>query len=47
MPLTSWIKEDYLDALGKDGNEVVNLIRENIEKMDTLIRRYFRILNHW
>ncbi len=36
--LTSWMKEDYADALGEAGNEVVNLIRENVEKMDTLIK---------
>jgi light-regulated signal transduction histidine kinase (bacteriophytochrome) len=36
--LTSWMKEDYSEALGEAGNEVVNLIRENVEKMDTLIR---------
>jgi light-regulated signal transduction histidine kinase (bacteriophytochrome) len=36
--LSSWMKEDYSDALGDAGNEVVNLIRENVEKMDTLIR---------
>jgi light-regulated signal transduction histidine kinase (bacteriophytochrome) len=35
--LTSWIKEDYFDVLGEGGREVVNLIRENVEKMDTLI----------
>jgi light-regulated signal transduction histidine kinase (bacteriophytochrome) len=36
--LTSWIKEDYLDVLGESGSEIINLIRENVEKMDTLIR---------
>ena len=35
--LTTWIKEDYFDVLGEGGREVVNLIRENVEKMDTLI----------
>ena len=35
--LTTWIKEDYFEILGEGGREVVNLIRENVEKMDTLI----------
>ena len=35
--LTTWIKEDYFEILGERGREVVNLIRENVEKMDTLI----------
>jgi light-regulated signal transduction histidine kinase (bacteriophytochrome) len=35
--LTTWIKEDYSEVLGDGGREVVNLIRENVEKMDTLI----------
>ncbi len=36
--LTSWIKEDYFDDLGEGGREIVNLITENVEKMDTLIK---------
>ncbi|MDD7913957.1 sensor histidine kinase [Polaribacter ponticola] len=36
--LTTWIKEDYSEALGDGGKEIVNLIRENVEKMDTLIQ---------
>ncbi|PQJ81653.1 sensor histidine kinase [Polaribacter glomeratus] len=36
--LTSWIKDDYSNILGDSGREVINLIRENVEKMDTLIR---------
>lgn len=36
--LTTWIKEDYADSLGEGGREIVNLIRENVEKMDTLIK---------
>lgn len=36
--LTVWIKDDFSDALGDSGREVVNLIRENVEKMDTLIQ---------
>lgn len=35
--LTTWIKEDYSKELGEGGREIVNLIRENVEKMDTLI----------
>lgn len=35
--LTAWVKEDYFDVLGEGGREVVNLIRDNVEKMDTLI----------
>jgi light-regulated signal transduction histidine kinase (bacteriophytochrome) len=36
--LTSWIKEDFSDVLGDSGSEIVTLIRENVEKMDTLIQ---------
>ncbi|WP_339658557.1 ATP-binding protein [uncultured Polaribacter sp.] len=36
--LTAWIKEDFSALLGEAGNEVVNLIRENVEKMDTIIQ---------
>lgn len=35
--LTTWIKDDYADMLGEGGSEIINLIRENVEKMDTLI----------
>lgn len=35
--LTTWIKEDYSKQLGDGGREIINLIRENVEKMDTLI----------
>ncbi len=35
--LTTWIKEDYFDTLGVGGREVINHIRENVEKMDTLL----------
>ena len=35
--LTSWLKEDYKDKLGDNGNDSINLIRNNVEKMDTLI----------
>jgi light-regulated signal transduction histidine kinase (bacteriophytochrome) len=35
--LTAWLKEDYQDKLDKNGNDSINLIRNNVEKMDTLI----------
>lgn len=35
--LTSWLKEDYKDKLGDNGSESINLIRNNVEKMDALI----------
>lgn len=36
--LTTWIEEDYFQDLGDGGREIVNLIKENVEKMDTLIQ---------
>ena len=36
--LTTWIREDYSEVLGEGGKEIINLIRENVEKMDTLIQ---------
>lgn len=36
--LTTWIKQDYAEGLGDGGKEIINLIRENVEKMDTLIQ---------
>ena len=36
--LTAWINEDYAEKLGEGGREIVNLIKENVEKMDTLIQ---------
>ncbi|MEY8850065.1 ATP-binding protein [Psychroserpens sp. XS_ASV72] len=35
--LTSWFKDDYQEKLDEDGVKSLNLIRENVEKMDTLI----------
>ena len=35
--LTTWLKEDFNDKLGENGNDSINLIRNNVEKMDTLI----------
>lgn len=36
--LTSWMHQDYEDKLGDAGKEIIKLIRENVEKMDTLIQ---------
>ncbi|WP_272149627.1 sensor histidine kinase [Tenacibaculum aiptasiae] len=36
--LTFWLRDDYKEALGKDGREKINLIRENVEKMDELVK---------
>jgi len=35
--LTAWLKEDYKDAFDANGEKTLNLIRTNVEKMDTLI----------
>jgi len=35
--LSAWLKEDYKDKLDDNGNNRLNLIRNNVEKMDTLI----------
>ena len=35
--LITWLKEDYDDKLGVSGKESIKLIRNNVEKMDTLI----------
>ncbi|WP_298343044.1 ATP-binding protein [uncultured Algibacter sp.] len=35
--LTAWISEDYKEKLDKNGRESLILIRNNVEKMDTLI----------
>ena len=36
--LISWIRDDYFDVLDKAGKENINLIKENVEKMDTLVK---------
>lgn len=36
--LTTWIKDDYSEDLGEGGREIIKLIKENVEKMDTLIQ---------
>lgn len=35
--LTAWLKEDYQDAFDTNGLKTLSLIRNNVEKMDTLI----------
>ncbi|WP_298552990.1 ATP-binding protein [uncultured Algibacter sp.] len=35
--LTAWISEDYKEKLDENGRESLTLIRNNVEKMDTLI----------
>jgi len=35
--LTAWLKEDYKDAFDANGEKTLDLIRTNVEKMDTLI----------
>ncbi|WP_158849322.1 sensor histidine kinase [Algibacter sp. L1A34] len=35
--LTSWLKEDYQDSVDDNGKKSLDLIRSNVEKMDTLI----------
>jgi light-regulated signal transduction histidine kinase (bacteriophytochrome) len=36
--LTTWVKEDYFDVLDSSGKENLNLIKENVEKMHTLVK---------
>lgn len=36
--LTSWVIQDYAAVLGNDGKENLNLIKENVEKIDTLVK---------
>jgi len=36
--LTTWIKDDYFEKLDAGGKDILNLIRDNVEKMDTLIQ---------
>lgn len=36
--LTNWIKEDHAESLGSEGSTVINLILDNVEKMDTVIQ---------
>ncbi|WP_117885680.1 sensor histidine kinase [Aureibaculum luteum] len=35
--LTAWLKEDYHDVIDKNGKESLELIRNNVEKMELLI----------
>lgn len=39
--LTTWIREDYYEDLDTGGKDILNLIRDNVEKMDTLIQGIF------
>ena len=36
--LTAWLFEDYKDTFDDNGKKILNLIRNNVEKMDTLIK---------
>ncbi|WP_288956434.1 ATP-binding protein [uncultured Polaribacter sp.] len=36
--LTTWVIEDYSEVLGEIGKENLELIKENVEKMDTLVK---------
>jgi light-regulated signal transduction histidine kinase (bacteriophytochrome) len=36
--LTAWLQEDYKDSIDEEGNNNIKLIRNNVEKMDTLIK---------
>jgi signal transduction histidine kinase len=36
--LSTWIEQDYSKNLGKGGKDIINLIKDNVEKMDTLIQ---------
>ncbi|WP_405604359.1 ATP-binding protein [Polaribacter sp. Asnod1-A03] len=36
--LTTWLQEDYLDLIDESGNEKLELIRENVERMDILVK---------
>ncbi|WP_299048259.1 ATP-binding protein [uncultured Polaribacter sp.] len=36
--LTTWVIEDYADVLGEMGKDNLNLIKENVEKIDILVK---------
>ncbi|MFY9243050.1 MAG: ATP-binding protein [Polaribacter sp.] len=36
--ITVWMKEDYAEVLNDDCNSKIDLIRDNVEKMDTLVK---------
>ncbi|MCG1037260.1 sensor histidine kinase [Polaribacter sargassicola] len=36
--LTTWLQEDYLDLIDESGNEKLELIRQNVERMDILVK---------
>ncbi|MWW23815.1 sensor histidine kinase [Algibacter lectus] len=35
--LTTWLREDYVGSIDENGKKTLDLIRSNVEKMDTLI----------
>lgn len=35
--LTDWLEEDYKEFLGEQGKKTLNLIRDNVEKMEALV----------
>ncbi|MCL7763582.1 ATP-binding protein [Polaribacter sp. Z014] len=36
--LTTWLQEDYLDLIDESGNEKLELIKENVERMDIIVK---------
>ena len=36
--LTSWVAQDFAEKLGESGLEIINHVRENVEKMDSLLK---------
>ncbi|WP_298509892.1 ATP-binding protein [uncultured Kordia sp.] len=40
--LTYWLQEDYESVLNDDGKNTITLIRDNVEKMDTLVKGILR-----
>ena len=36
--LITWFEEDYIEVIGESGQDVINLIKNNVEKMDTIIK---------
>ncbi len=36
--LTYWLQNDYEEILGEDGKSTIELVRSNVEKMDTLVK---------
>lgn len=40
--LTSWLKDDYGYLLDSQGKETIKLIRQNVQKIDTLVKAIFK-----